>query len=193
MYLSILWIPNLRWSNLWLQWSFLKSVNCESWIWFAFPNEATLMFQFAQIILKSNLISIQISNSISYLGSNSETVFLCFFSSLFQDLKLWNKRPTKILIVHKQSHPMQRRELNTNFSTKELKQTKTDGMAWNYLGQILKEKYCYKVLPQSRWHVAVDSVVNWCHFELLSSFLEMRIPPYIQTYNKMESNISGNK
>ena len=36
----------------------------------------------------------------------------------------------------------------------------------------------------------VDSVVNWCHFELLSSFLEMRIPPYIQTYNKMESNIS---
>ena len=86
MYLSILWIPNLRWSNLWLQCSFLKSVNCKSWIWFAFPNEATLMFQFAQIILKSNLISIQISNSISYLGSNSETVFLCFFHFF----KIWN-------------------------------------------------------------------------------------------------------
>ena len=127
MYLSILWIPNLRWSNLWLQCSFLKSANCKSWFWFAFPNEATLMFQFAQIILKSNLISIQISNSISYLGSNSETIFLCF--SLFQDLNLWNKRPTKILIVHKQSHPMQRRELNTNFSTKELKQTKIDDKA----------------------------------------------------------------
>ena len=116
--------------------------------------------------------------------------FLMFFT-LFQDLNLWNKRPTKILIVHKQSHPMQRRELNTNFSTKELKQTKTDGMAWNYLGQILKEKYCYKVLPQSRWHVAVDSVVNWCHFELLSSFLEMRMPPSIPRYNQLESSMSS--
>ena len=68
--------------------------------------------------------------------------------------------------------------------------------SWIYLGQHshkiwlkVANNECYKVLLQYRWYIFVDSVVNWCHFVLLSSFLEMRMPPrYIPRYIKMESN-----
>ena len=116
------------------------------------------------------------------------------------NMDLWNKRPTQILIVSKQSHQCSG-ELNTNFWRKELKQswagTKSDSNAWpgiirvKFLTKLSKKPYLYKVLVQYGWCVAVDSVVNWCHFELLSSFLEMRMPPYIPRYNKLESSMSG--
>ena len=121
-------------------------------------------------------------------------------------MELQNKRPTQILIVSKQSHQCSG-ELNTNFWTKELKLslvgTKSDSNAsagiirvkiFTKCGQNSKRCIlCNKVLLQHCWYVAVavDSVVNWCHFELLSSFLEMRMPPSIPRYNQLERSASG--
>ena len=108
--------------------------------------------------------------------------------------KLWTK---ELKQSFKRRTKSNRSRSNSNISTLDIFASSFTSSfnEWQcHLFSLDSYKYFF-LLAQSAWHLAVDSlsrsisVVNWCHFDLLSSFLGIWMPAYITSHN----NIGGSK